>query len=280
MSATALLENSNVTLPLEEADRLTVRHDGISYPRFVSETFRDIFFTPEEDEWIDTVRKNITLLDDKYQRAIAYHALFQACIVKRPYNLFHRANLYMRTSDVERNFGNKTTWDKPFADHFLYFVEEANQAVFDSGNTCTVLNKDVFEVAPGFDLVYIDPPYMNANGLGPNYYDFYHFLEGLLDYDNWPARLDRKKKHRPLLAKEKCVWLDTKRVVKAFDDLFTRFRESILLISYRSDGIPSPEQLVELLRNQGRSVENFSNRDYKYVLSSNGQSKEALILAT
>jgi adenine-specific DNA methylase len=121
---------------------------------------------------------------------------------------------------------------------------------------------------------------MNKNGLGPDYYDFYHFLEGLADYDNWPYRLDRRKKHLPLVAAEKCVWLNTKRVLEAFGTLFEKFPKSILVVSYRSDGIPTPEQLIELLRKQGRSVENFSNRDYKYVLSSNGGSKEALIVAT
>jgi DNA adenine methylase/adenine-specific DNA-methyltransferase len=279
ISATALIENKNVVISPAEAKALTQYRDGISYPHFISQTFKEIYFTPDEDRWIDTVRKNISLIDDKYKQAIAYHALFQACIVKRPYNLFHRANLYMRTSDVKRNFGNKTTWDKPFSEHFTAFVAEANEAVFDSGINSRVSNKDVFELETDFDLVYIDTPYMNRNGLGPDYFDFYHFLEGLADYDNWPIRLDRRKKHLPLIAKEKCMWLDTKRVLPAFDALFDKFRRSILVISYRTDGIPSPQQLIDLLRNKGKSVETFSNRDYKYVLSSNGESKEALIVA-
>jgi adenine-specific DNA-methyltransferase len=76
------------------------------------------------------------------------------------------------------------------------------------------------------------------------------------------------------------VWLDPKRVLNAFEKLFEKFRQSILVVSYRSDGVPSLDQLVGLLRNQGKTVGNFSNRDYKYVLSSNGESKEALIVAT
>jgi adenine-specific DNA-methyltransferase len=280
ISATALIENKSVLLSADEAVDLMRRRDGVEYPNFISQTFKEVYFTPDEDDWIDTVRKNISLLNDKYKQAIAYHALFQSCIVKRPYNLFHRANLYMRTSDVKRNFGNKTTWDKQFSEHFVSFVAEANDAVLDNDVATQVLNKDVFDLETDFDLVYIDPPYMNKNGLGPDYFDFYHFLEGLADYDNWPTRLDRRKKHLPLLAREKCVWLDTKRVLNAFETLFEKFRRSILVVSYRSDGIPSPEQLVDLLRKQGRSVENYSNRDYKYVLSSNGASKEALIVAT
>jgi adenine-specific DNA-methyltransferase len=280
ISATGLIRNQNVILPSSEAEALTERREGVSYPDFVGQTFREIYFTPDEDSWIDTVRKNISLLDDRYKQALAYHALFQACIVKRPYNLFHRANLYMRTSDVKRNFGNKTTWDKPFREHFLSFIAEANRAVFTSGVECKVSNKDVFELGNDYELVYIDTPYMNRNGSGPDYYDFYHFLEGLADYDNWASRLDRRKKHLPLIPKDKCVWLDPKRALDAFGRLFDKFRRSILVVSYRSDGIPSPDQLIRLLRSQGKAVETFSNREYKYVLSSNGESKEALIVAT
>lgn len=59
-----------------------------------------------------------------YKKAIAYNALFQSCLAKRPYNLFHRKNLEMRTRDVVRGFGNKATWDRPFSEHFRTFVNE------------------------------------------------------------------------------------------------------------------------------------------------------------
>lgn len=36
-----------------------------------------------------------------------------------------------------------------------------------------------------FDLVYIDTPYISEKGSTVDYYGFYHFLEGLLIYDNW-----------------------------------------------------------------------------------------------
>jgi len=58
-------------------------------------------------------------LEDEYEQAIAYFALFQACIIKRPYNLFHRKNLYVRMAKVKRSFGNKKTWDSSFEEMFL-----------------------------------------------------------------------------------------------------------------------------------------------------------------
>ncbi len=275
----ALVENHGTLLMPCEIESLIRRHPLRTYADLIERTFEGIYFTKEENAWLDTVCQNIALLADKYKQALAYYALFQACIVKRPYNLFHRANLYMRTSDVERSFGNKTTWDRPFEEHFRNFALEASAAVFDSGIKCTAINKNVFEVKPEFDLVYIDTPYMNRNGLGPDYFDFYHFLEGLSDYQEWEGRIDRSKKHLPLRSSGKCVWLDKNRALGAFDMLFDQFRKSLLVISYRTDGIPTPEQLMSLLRRHGKRVANFSSRGYKYVLSSNGVSKEALIVA-
>ena len=275
----ALIENSSTVLNDSEVESVLRKQSRPDYSDFITRTFGNIYFTTDENLWLDVVCQNIGLLDDSYKQALAYYALFQACIVKRPYNLFHRANLYMRTSDVERSFGNKTTWDRPFEEHFRNFAAEASSAVFDSGVKCTALNKDIFDLKADFDLVYIDTPYMNRNGIGPDYFEFFHFLEGLCDYRNWESRIDRSKKHLPLRSSGKCVWLDKGRVLGAFDRLFDQFRKSLLVISYRTDGIPTPEQLISLLRRHGKKVANFSSRGYKYVLSSNGVSKEALIIA-
>ena len=80
---------------------------------FIADTFRDIYFLDEENRWLDMVVSNIESLSAlysnaklRYKKAIAYNALFQSCLAKRPYNLFHRKNLDMRTRDVERSFGN------------------------------------------------------------------------------------------------------------------------------------------------------------------------------
>jgi len=33
-----------------------------------------------------------------------------------------------------------------------------------------------------YDLAYIDPPYISAQGVGVDYLEFYHFLEGLVGW--------------------------------------------------------------------------------------------------
>ena len=114
----AMIENNTTHLTDEDVESLLFRQPGQKYRTFIADAFKDIYYTDEENRWLDLVVQNIAMLSDPYRRALAYYALFQACLVKRPFNLFHRKNLYLRFADVERSFGNKTTWDTPFEVHF------------------------------------------------------------------------------------------------------------------------------------------------------------------
>lgn len=272
----ALIENDSTRLTEDDVVFIITRHKEVQYRSFIQDTFKEIYFTDEENRWLDTVVTNIGMIDDGYKKTIAYFALFQACIIKRPFNLFHRKNLYIRLSDVERNFGNKVTWDTPFDVHFSNFVAEANKAVFSNDKRNSALNLDVFDIKGNFDLVYVDTPYISQKGVGVVYYDFYHFLEGLVDYSKWSEMIDYRTKHRRLKEKD-CVWVDKNRIGAAFDKLFEKFRDSILVVSYRSDGIPSIDELKRLLKKYKPNVEERVWSDYKYVLS-NGHSEEILLI--
>jgi adenine-specific DNA methylase len=272
----ALIENDKVRLDEKDVDFLLIRHSKIKYPTFIFDTFKNIYYTDEENKWIDTVVTNISLLDDIYKQALAYFALFQSCIIKRPFNLFHRKNLYLRFSDVERNFGNKATWDTSCEMHFVKFVDEVNNAVFSNGQQNKSLNLDVFAVEEEFDLVYIDTPYISKKGGGVDYFSFYHFLEGLVNYSEWDEMIDHRTKHKKLQGNGS-VWIDKHRIHLAFDKLFEKFKNSILVISYRSDGIPSIEELRFLLKKYKTDVEELKRKNYKYVLSNN-HSEEVLLI--
>ncbi|MFQ5486329.1 MAG: MerR family transcriptional regulator, partial [Desulfobacterales bacterium] len=115
----ALIENDKEILSSDDLRLLLTEHKGVKYSTFIHDAFHDIYFTDEENAWLDMVIRNVQFLKNRYKQALAYYALFQACIIKRPYNLFHRKNLYIRTAEVKRSFGNKITWDTPFAVHFV-----------------------------------------------------------------------------------------------------------------------------------------------------------------
>jgi adenine-specific DNA methylase len=272
----ALIENDTIKISDDEIDFILKRHSHIKYPSFISDNFKDTYFTDEENQWIDTVTTNINLLDNIYKKSLASFALFQSCIIKRPFNLFHRKNLYIRLSDVKRNFGNKTTWDTPFEVHFKKFIEQGNRAVFSNSQGNRALNKNIFDIEENFDLVYIDTPYISGKGVGVDYLDFYHFLEGLVNYSLWGDMIDYKSKHKKLKGNGN-IWINKNEIHNAFDRLFNKFKESILVISYRSDGIPSIEELKDLLKKYKSHVEEIRHKNYKYVLSHN-KSEEVLLI--
>jgi len=275
----ALVENDNVFLEDKDISWVLKRHKDIDYPTFIQDTFGGIYFTDEENAWLDQTITNTRHLDDRFLFALSFFALAQSCIVKRPYNLFHRKNLYVRLADVKRSFGNKASWDRPFPEWFKYFAHEANQAVAPGIFPCRASNKDAMEIDEEYDLVYIDTPYISRQGVAVDYADFYHFLEGLCFYDRWKELIDWESKHRRMLRNPN-PWTDKKTVHKAFDELFSKFSKSIIVVSYRSDGVPSINELSTLLKRYKSAVRIETFGRYKYVLSKNGNSKEALIIGT
>ncbi|MFY2563132.1 DNA adenine methylase [Corallococcus terminator] len=272
----ALIENPSTRLEHSDMASLLVRRKR-TYEDFIARTFGGIYYPDEENQLLDVVAQNLVELPDGYQRALAYHAVFQACIAKRPYNLFHRANLYMREATVERSFGNKATWDRSFADHLAKQAAVASDAVFDNGRANLATCGDAVLLEARADLAYLDPPYVSAKGVGVDYLGFYHFLEGLTEYRDWPKRFDDRYKHKPYRRVE-TPWTQPSRIGSAFEAVFERWKDSILVVSYRSDGVPSIEELKRLLQRHKRKV-TVRARDYQYALSTNQTSREVLLIA-
>ena len=273
----ALIENQGVKLSPADVDGVLDLSVAKKAPTFIQDTFHDVYYTDEENRWLDCVTYNIRNMEDAHKQAMAYFSLFQSCIIKRPYNLFHRKNLYARTREVERSFGNKTTWDTPFEVHFRKFVKEANLASFDSGVNCRAVCGDALAVPGKYDLVYIDPPYVGEHGKNVDYAGFYHFLDGMVDYDRWPERIDYATPHRRL-RKEDSPWCDRTRIAGEFEKVFDRFSPSILVVSYRSDGIPSVDELSGMLRRRYAKLSTYESWNIKYALSKSS-SQEVLLLA-
>ncbi|MCP4604078.1 MAG: DNA methyltransferase [Proteobacteria bacterium] len=278
ITARALVENSHTTL----GDTVIALTDGLPDANasvgFVAKTFEGIFFTHNENCFIDGILPRIQNLSGE-KKDLALWALFQACLVKRPYNLFHRANLEMRLRKVERSFGNKTTWERPFSELIHRFAAQADSAVFDSGRLCRSICADVMEIDPsGFDLVYLDPPYVSARGAGVDYFDYYHFLEGLSSPKNWSSRILNRYKHKPLKGRGESPWCDPKRICSVFESAIGGFSDSVLVISYRSDGIPSIVEIETYLKKAGKRVEIIDTGPYTYALSRNRRSREVVLV--
>jgi len=277
-SGKALIENNETRLNKFDIQNI-FEYETDNLQSVILRNFKGIYYTDEENTWLDRVIQNIyfNFDDDQYKKALSFWVLFQACIIKRPYNLFHRRNLYMRTNNVKRTFGNKTTWDKPFEHYFLKFVKEINHAIFDNGKTCKAYQKDALELDNEFDLVYIDTPYISKKGVGVDYFHFYHFLEGICDYFNWEEQIDFTRKHHPL-KNQYNRWVDKARITAAFYELIDHYKNSHIVISYRSDGIPAVEELFKMVKQLKRKCKLITYANYKYVLSTNDNSHEILLI--
>jgi len=284
----ALIENDGVKLNENDINYL-LHKNGFDYPDFIQKTFRDIYYLNSENKWLDTVVYNIYMLSEKYEgdllrkkQALAFHILFQACLAKRPYNLFHRKNLYMRLANVQRNFGNKRTWDTPFDELFLKFHNELSNKIFSNGRHNVANCGDILKIKKkNYDLVYLDPPYIKSKQHTPvDYYDMYHFLEGIVDYYKWGNNIDYTRKNKPL-RKKKSLW-DKTSVETNFDKIFNKFQDSIIVLSYGDQGYPPIKTFKEFLYSYKSKVK-IKRKEYKYKLNHSGKNgnklHEVLIIA-
>ncbi|MHA2244640.1 MAG: DNA adenine methylase [Candidatus Hodarchaeales archaeon] len=276
----ALIENNSTKFDsLKAASLFQKKKNGYNYLTVIQDQFHDIYFTDEENKLLDITVQNSFCLKNHYEKALCLFALFQACIQKRPFNLFHRKNLYLRLSNVKRSFGNKKTWDTPFPELMLRALKEGNQAVFDNSMTNKALNFSILDIPipdEGYDLVYLDPPYISPEGIGVDYRDYYHFLEGICNYNKWEDLIDLNSKHKRLKLVEN-EWNDPKQIFKSIEKTISKFQDSKLVISYRDPGIPGIEALRDILLNFKKKASVYV-KDYKYALTLKKKKTKEILL--
>lgn len=284
----ALIQNQQIKFLEEDYENLFSWINEHDFETFITNNFKGIYYPTRENRWLDGVNQGILNMNHyygqelDYKKSIAYYALFQACLIKRPFNLFHRKNLKIRTRDVERNFGNKITWDKPFIKHYESFIAEANSMIFDSGVECFSTNQSIFEINNTFDLVYIDPPYIAKEGANEtsNYLKCYHFLEGLANFDEWSNLIDFDTINLRFKNVTEQNEFQRENIIETFDKIFQQFRDSIIVFSYKEGGTPSIETLIKLMKKYKRTVTKTC-KHYTYALNKqndNIRNREVLII--
>lgn len=260
MSATfakAMIENNGVLLGRDEAIKLVDTQwasDG-----FVADKFAGLYFSDEENQLIDSLRTGIAKIRNPYKRAIAMSALIRTCLKKRPRGIF--------TYVGHRYDDGRQDLTKSFRQQFLEAVTAIDGAVFDNERTNKARNGDAMTVKPVRDaLIYIDPPYYSP--LSDNeYVRRYHFVEGLAR--DWRGveiqehTLTKKFKSYPT------PFSSRKGAAEAFDALFKRFRNNILLVSYSSNSQPTMDEMTSIMSRYKRHVE-VVPVDYKYSFGTHG----------
>lgn len=279
----AIIENSSVKFLDEDIDTLLGKNDYVKYHSIVHNNFKGMYYLDSENRWLDKVTSNIVHMNHyhgeilDFKKALAFYAVFQSCIIKRPFNLFHRNNLNLRTNEnVVRNFGNKITWDRPFKTYINQFIAEVNNLVFDNGRACRSLNQSIFDLDPyGYDLVYLDPPYISKEYQeSSDYARCYHFLEGLSNYTEWETQIDTNTINHRLKNINESNDFKSNNMIESFEKLIYKFKDSSIVISYKNGGVPSIETLAKLVKKIKGNVRTVSLQ-YQYALNrQNGDTKK------
>ena len=256
----AMVENNNVVLPLVEAKDLLITHKESDH--FVANTFKDLYYTDDENDLIDTLRTNIAQIHDQYKHAIAMTALIRACTKKRPRGIF--------TYTGSRYNDGRKDLQKTLAQQFLEAVEAINKAVFDNGKSNKSRNSDAMELRIDHaDLVYIDPPYYSP--LSDNeYVRRYHFVEGLAR--NWKGVEIQEHTQTKKFKSYPTPFSTRKGAADAFDRLFRKFAGSILIVSYSSNSLPTQDEMVAIMAKYKKRVE-VVPVDYKYSFGNQNEAK-------
>lgn len=273
--AHATIENNSVQIREEDLRRLL--RPNKKAQDFIQRTFKGLYFTQEDNAFLDNLWTNIQELENPYKRSLALAAACRAAMKKRPRGIF--------TFTGKRGWDGRRDLRMTMQEQFLRAVAKFNHAVGPNGRDNKAICADVFELDPDrYDLVYLDPPYVSPYS-DCDYTRRYHFVEGFCTYwrdvEIMPYTKTKKIRSYPTAFAKKAD------VIDAFGRLFEHFHKSILVVSYSSNGIPSEQEIVRLLKEVKRSVEvyqtshlySFGNHNHK-VGNNNNSVTEYLYIAT
>ncbi len=248
--AGAMIANNHIQLTERETNGLFAPNSNAS--TFVQDTFSGLYFDDADNAVIDLVRSNVLKIRNRTKRAIAMSALLRACIKKRARGIFTFTGLRYDDGRADLRLSME--------EHIRNAVRLINDAVFDNGENNIARLGDAMTTRYKADLVYLDPPYYSP--LSDNeYVRRYHFLEGLakgwegVDIQ-WHTKT-KKFKNYPTPFSSRTGAED------AFDKLLGRLRDSIVLVSYSSNSLPTKETIISLIAKYKRHVE-VVQIDHKY----------------
>jgi adenine-specific DNA-methyltransferase len=135
---------------------------------------------------------------------------------------------------------------------------------------CEILSSQNAEALPsGYDLVYIDPPYINLEQRynRDDYWRRYHFLEGLTQYRDWKTHVDLSSDIR-LLTQPQWMkdWSGKPHFKEKLFSLVEKHRHSIVVLSYVTNAYPDESQIKTHFERLFSSV-SVHTREHSHALS-------------
>lgn len=276
--AKALLQSTKGVFSEVQALRLLHREPDREYQDIIEVNFDNIYYPREENRIIDTVVQNIAYLDE-VEKSCAYYVLFQSCMIKRPFNIFHRKNLNLRTGFTKANFGNKTTWEQSFENLFMKFTRELNEFQFDKLPPVEVLNMSALKCNRNADLVYIDTPYFSEKQTTAiTYHNRYHFLEGLMHYEDIPNQINQVKANKEIKFGENPEFEKRSNYLADLHTLLVRHQHSTIAMSYTSAGFPSIDELCDIIHQYKNQVLVCNLGNHPFALNRNNNDRQEVLI--
>lgn len=272
----ALIQNNTIRLDKKDIFKVLEKQPDLIYKTKIQDLYKDIYYTDEENKQLDIIIQNILNIPNETKRSLLYYILIQSCIMKRPYNLFHRKNLYIRLDDVKRSFGNKTTWETPFEDLFFRLADELNSLIFTNNKNNTCFNSSALDLNIKADLVYIDPPYINNNLGQLPYHSRYHFLEALVNYETFDSYINYSTKHLKVNINNNKDFESRTTFFNNLKILFEKYSNSHIVFSYRLNGIPSINDIESYLLKEKKDFI-IKKYKYSYALHKNNDLQEEVL---
>lgn len=253
----AMIENNETTVTDAQLERLLGSRD--SGDGFVLATFRDLYFSDEDSIAIDRLRCAIKRMRNPHARAIATTALIRACMKRRPRGIF--------TYTGHRYDDGRKDLKKDIPQHFREAVALVNAAVFDNGLSNRARLGDALTLRQRQDaLAYLDPPYFTPKS-DNEYVRRYHFVEGLAR--DWKGVEIQQHTVTKKFRGYPTPFSTHQGALAAFRRLFWRFRDSIIVVSYSSNALPTMDELIELLSDVKDRVE-VVPVEYRYSFGNQG----------
>ena len=235
-TAQACVANSSEHLSEDEVNALFSPHPA---PQdFITRRFKGLYFTEAENRFLDNLSSHILEMTSPIKQSIALAAIVRACLRRRPRGIFTYTGV--RYNDGRRDL------QITLQEHFRSAVVMMNRAIFENGQSHLALNCDIFQIPESlhFDLVYLDPPYVSPHS-DNDYTRRYHFVEGLSRY--WQGLEILEATATKKFARIPSLFDSKKTIYEAFHRLFERYKDSIMIVSYSSNGIPSKDELLAML---------------------------------
>lgn len=276
VDAEALLATPKNTMTEGEALDLLIKKPNIHYEDVIERNFKGIYYPDEENKLIDIAVQNIKQLTLGKQ-ACGFYILNQTCLIKRPFNIFHRKNLNLRINHKDSNFGNYVTWEKEFDLFFRRFVKELNTYQFTNPHDIEIINQDALECNRTADLVYLDTPYFGDKA-PVSYHSRYHFLEGLQYYDDIEKYINKNKANKEIEINVNSTFESRNSFLGNLHRLLNKYNKSTIVMSYTSKGFPSIEELKNIVKAHKQNVKVISLGKHSFALNQGNQDREEILI--